>query len=170
MKPRVIELQPLDKWILSKAENLTKKVTEAFEKCQFNVAVEDVRNFTWHVFCDYYVEAVKDKLYNVDPQNQAKKVAAQQTLYEVLYRVLQLLAPVTPHVTEEIYQHMFNENKGFESLQISQWPKFNAALVDEEAEKKGDLIIAVISQGRQAKAEHKLPLNLPLKNVVIRTG
>jgi valyl-tRNA synthetase len=165
-----IELQPLDKWIISKAENLTKKVTEAFEKCQFNVAVEDVRNFTWHVFCDYYVEAVKDKLYNADPQNQAKKVAAQQTLYEVLYRILQLLAPVTPHLTEEIYQHMFAENKGFLSLQISQWPRFNASLVDDEAEKKGDLIIAVISQGRQIKAEHKLPLNLPLKNVVIRTA
>ncbi len=134
------------------------------------MAIEDVRNFTWHVFCDYYIEAVKDKLYDVSPQNQAKKVAAQQTLYEVLYRVLQLLAPVTPHVTEEIYQHMFKENKCFESLQISRWPKFNAALVDEEAEKKGDLIIAVISQGRQAKAEHKLPLNLPLRNVVIRTG
>ncbi len=165
-----IDLQPLDKWIISKAENLTKKVTEAFEKCQFNVAVEDVRNFTWHVFCDYYVEAVKDRLYNTDSQNQAKKVAAQQTLYEVLYRILQLLAPVTPHLTEEIYQHMFIENKGFESLQISQWPKFNAALVDEEAEKKGDLIIAVISEGRQTKAEKKLPLNLPLKNVVIRTA
>ena len=165
-----IELQPLDKWVISKAENLTKKVTEAFEKCQFNVAVEDVRNFTWHVFCDYYVEAVKDKLYNTDPKNRAKKVAAQQTLYETLYRILQLLAPVTPHLTEEIYQYMFAENKGFASLQISQWPRFNASLVNEEAEKKGDLIIAVISQGRQTKAEHKLPLNLPLKNVVIRTS
>jgi valyl-tRNA synthetase len=165
-----IELQPLDKWIISKAENVTKKVTEAFEKCQFNIAVEEVRNFTWHVFCDYYIEAVKDKLYNTDPQNRGKKLAAQQTLYEVLYRVLQLLAPVTPHLTEEIYQHMFIENKGFVSLQISSWPKFNSAVVNEEAEKKGDLIIAVISQGRQTKAEHKLPLNLPLKNVVIRTS
>ena len=61
-----LDLQPLDKWIISKAENLTKKVTEAFEKCQFNIAIEEVRNFTWHVFCDYYVEAVKDRLYNPD--------------------------------------------------------------------------------------------------------
>jgi valyl-tRNA synthetase len=170
LEAKNIELQLLDKWITSKTEKLTLKVTEAFEKCQFNVAIEDIRNFTWHVFCDYYVEAVKDKLYSTDPKNQAKKVAAQQTLYEVLYHILQLLAPVTPHLTEEIYQHMYAENKGFESLQISQWPKFNATLVDEEAEKKGDLIIAVISQGRQTKAEHKLPLNLPLKNIVIRTA
>jgi valyl-tRNA synthetase len=165
-----LELQPLDKWIISKAENLTKKVTEAFEKCQFNIAVEDIRNFTWHVFCDYYVEAVKDRLYNPDVHGQAKQLAAQCTLYEVLYRVLQLLAPVTPHLTEEIYQHMFAENKGFESLQISPWPQFNSALVNEEAEKNGDLIIAVISEVRHDKAEKKLPLNAPVKNLIIYAG
>ena len=165
-----LELQPLDKWIISKAENLTKKVTEAFEKCQFNIAVEDIRNFTWHVFCDYYVEAVKDRLYNPDLHSQAKRLAAQYTLYEVLYRVLQLLAPVTPHLTEEIYQHMFAENKGFESLQISPWPQFNSALVNEEAEKNGDLIIAVISEVRHDKAEKKLPLNAPVKNLIIYAG
>ena len=172
-KPSVqadLELQPLDKWIISKAENLTKKVTEAFEKCQFNIAVEDIRNFTWHVFCDYYVEAVKDRLYNPDLHSQAKRLAAQYTLYEVLYRVLQLLAPVTPHLTEEIYQHMFAENKGFESLQISPWPQFNSALVNEEAEKNGDLIIAVISEVRHDKAEKKLPLNAPVKNLIIYAG
>jgi valyl-tRNA synthetase len=165
-----LELQPLDKWIISRAENLTKKVTEAFEKCQFNIAVEDIRNFTWHVFCDYYVEAVKDRLYNPDLHGQAKRLAAQNTLYEVLYRVLQLLAPVTPHLTEEIYQHMFAENKGFESLQISPWPQFNSALVNEEAEKNGDLIIAVISEVRHDKAEKKLPLNAPVKNLIIYAG
>ena len=167
-----LELQPLDKWILSKAENLTKKVTEAFEKCQFNIAIEEVRNFTWHVFCDYYVEAVKDRLYNPNPdlQGQAKKLAAQYALHEVLYRILQLLAPVTPHLTEEIYQHMFKENKGFESLQVSSWPKFNAALVDEEAEKNGDLLIAIIGEVRREKAEKKLPLNSPVKKIIVYAG
>jgi valyl-tRNA synthetase len=166
------ELQPLDKWIISKVENLTKKVTDALEKCQFNIAVEEVRNFTWHVFCDYYVEAVKDRLYNPNPdlQGQAKKLAAQHTLYELLYRILQLLAPVTPHLTEEIYQHMYKENKGLESLQVSQWPKFNAALVDEEAEKNGDLLIAIIGKVRHDKAEKKLPLNAPIKNLIIYAG
>jgi len=162
-----LELQPLDKWIISKAENLTKKVTEAFEKCQFNIAVEEIRNFTWHVFCDYYVEAVKDRLYNPDLHGQSKRLSAQYTLYEVLYRILQLLAPVTPHLTEEIYQHMFAENKGFESLQTSPWPKFNSELADEKAEKNGDLLIAIIGEVRHDKAEKKLPLNAPMKNLII---
>jgi valyl-tRNA synthetase len=120
--------------------------------------------------CDYYVEAVKDRLYNPGLDGTAKKLAAQYSLYEVLYRMLQLLAPVTPHVTEEIYQHMFAKDKGFESLQVSPWPKFNATLVDEAAEKNGDLIIAIIGEARHEKAEKKLPLNAPIKNLVVYAG
>jgi valyl-tRNA synthetase len=165
-----LDLQPLDKWIISKAENVTEKVTDEFEKCQFNVAVEDIRNFTWHVFCDYYVEAVKDRLYNPDLHGQAKRLAAQYTLYEVLYRILQLLAPITPHLTEEIFQRMFAQDKGFGSLQASPWPKFNASLVDEESEKSGDLIVAIIGEVRHDKAEKKLPLNTPVKSLIVYAG
>jgi valyl-tRNA synthetase len=165
-----VKLELLDKWIISKTENLTKKVTEEFEKCQFNIAIEETRNFFWHVLCDSYLEAVKDRLYNPDLHNSPRRLAAQHTLYEVLYRMLQILAPVVPHVTEEIYQIMFKENKCFESLQISPWPKFNQALIDEEAEKAGDVLISAITQGRQSKAENKLPLNLPLTGLTIFTS
>jgi valyl-tRNA synthetase len=163
-------LQPLDKWILSKAAKLTRTVTEAMEKCQFNIAVEEIRNFTWHTFCDRYVEAVKDRLYRSEVHSLAAKVAAQYTLYEVLYRVLQLLAPVTPHLTEEIYQTMYADSKGCRSLQMSPWPEFNKVLVDEEAEKRGDLITAVIGEVRREKAESHLPLNAPIEKLTIYTG
>ena len=162
-----MELQLLDKWILSKTENITKKVTEAYEKCQFNTAVEEIRNFTWHVLCDFYVEAVKDRLYQPEIYGKANTAAAQHTLYEVLYRMLQLLAPVTPHMVEEIYQYMYMDGKGYPSIQVSQWPKFNAEMVDEAAEKDGDLITAIMSEIRRDKAEKKLSLNAPIKNLTI---
>jgi len=165
-KPEV-DLQLLDKWIISKTENLTKKVTESLEKCQFNIAVEDIRNFTWHVFCDFYVEAVKDRLYRGEIYGKANQAAAQHTLYEILYRILQLLSPFTPHLTEEIYQHMYSDGKAYRSIQISQWPKFNAALVDETAERDGDLVTAIMSEIRRDKAEKKMPLNAPIKNLII---
>jgi valyl-tRNA synthetase len=165
-----MELELLDKWILSKTEKLTQKVTEAFEKCQFNIAIEEIRNFTWHVFCDYYVEAIKDRLYKSEVYGAANRAAAQHTLYEVLYRLLQLLAPITPHLTEEIYQHMYLDAKGFQSIQVSPWPKVNPALVDENAEKDGDLITAIMSEARRDKAEKKLPLNAPIKNLTIYAG
>jgi valyl-tRNA synthetase len=139
-----IQLELLDKWILSKTENLTKKVTEAFEKCQFNIAVEEIRNFTWHVFCDFYVEAVKDRLYRADAQIVSKRRAAQQTLYNVLYRILQLFAPIAPHLTEEIYQFMYFGNKGFESIQVSPWPKLSERIIDQKTEEDGDKVMALI--------------------------
>jgi valyl-tRNA synthetase len=160
----------LDKWVLSKAEKLTKTVTEAMEKCQFNIAVEEIRNFMWHTFCDCYVEAVKDRLYRSETYGETKKASAQYALYEVLYRILQLLAPVTPHLTEEIYQTMYAEHKGCRSLQVSPWPEFKQALADEQAEKRGDLIIAVISEVRREKAEKHMPLNAQVKKLTVYAG
>ena len=162
-----MKLELLDKWILSKTEKLTQKVTEAFEKCQFNIAIEIIRNFTWHVFCDFYVEAVKDRLYRTDVYDKANRAAAQQTLYEVLYRLLQLLAPITPHLTEEIYQHMYQEGKGFQSIQVSPWPKYETKFIDKNAEEDGDIITAVMSEIRRDKAEKKMPLNAPIKNLTV---
>ncbi len=165
-----VKLQLLDQWIISKTENLVKKVTESLEKCQFNIAVEDIRNFTWHVFCDYYVEAVKDRLYRPEVHGKESRLAAQFTLYEVLYRLLQLFAPVAPHITEEIYQYMYLDGKGYRSIQVSAWPKVNPALVSEEVEKQGDLIIAVLGEIRNDKSQKKMPLNAPIKNVTVYAG
>jgi len=163
-------LQPLDKWILSKVEKLTKKVTDALETCQFNIAMEEIRNFTWHVFCDCYIEAVKDRLYRPDFYGKEKRGAVQYTLYTVLYRILQLLAPITPHVTEEIYQIMYAEDKSHKSIHLSPWPTPDEKLVDEEAEKRGDLIMAVITEIRREKAEKRMPLNTQIKKLIIYAG
>jgi valyl-tRNA synthetase len=136
------------------------------ERCEFNVAVEEVRNFTWHAFCDCYVEAVKDRLYRVETFGEAKKRGAQKALYETLYVVLQLLASVIPHVTEEIYQAMYGEDKKCPSLQVSKWPEVKE-WVDDEAEQQGDVIVALISAVRREKAERHLPLNTPVKRLVV---
>jgi valyl-tRNA synthetase len=163
-------LQPLDKWILSKAERLTKKVTDALERCQFNIAIEETRNFAWHVFCDCYIEAVKDRLYKPEHYGEEKRKAAQYTLYTVLYRILQLLAPITPHVTEEIYQIMYADDKGSKSINLSPWPTPDEKLIDEEIEKHGDLIVAIINEIRREKSEKHMPLNAPIRKLKTYAG
>ena len=163
------ELQLLDRWMLSKTARIARTLTEAMEKCQFNIAVEEVRNFTWHVFCDCYVEAVKDRLYRSERYGEEKKKAGQFTLREVLLRVLQFLAPITPHVTEEIYQTLYGQSADFESLQLSSWPILDSYL-DEKAESRGDLVIAVISEVRREKAEKHLPLNTQIRKLTIFAG
>jgi valyl-tRNA synthetase len=165
-----VKLQLLDKWILSKTEDLVGRVTEAFERCQFNIAVEDIRNFTWHVFCDYYIESVKDRLYRQDPENLPARRAAQQTLYNVLYKLLQMLAPIIPHLTEEIYQNMYMPDKSVSSLQVTFWPKKDNTLVDLTAEEEGDKVMALIEDVRRKKAAQKLPLNIPILSLEIYAG
>ncbi|HXX88097.1 MAG TPA: valine--tRNA ligase [Candidatus Acidoferrum sp.] len=160
-------LQPLDRWILSKVEKTIEKVTDALEKCQFNIAIEETRNFAWHVFCDCYIEAVKDRLYRPETYGEEKKRAAQYALYTVLHKILQLLAPITPHITEEIYQTLYIGEKGFSSIHLFPWPKTSKKVIDEQAEKQGDLIIAIITEIRREKAERHLPLNTQVKKLTI---
>lgn len=164
------ELQTLDRWILSKAEKLTRNVTEALEKCQFNLALEEIRNFTWHIFCDQYIEAVKDRLYKPEIYGEPKRKAAQYTLYTVLYRIIQLLAPITPHITEEIYQNMYAEQVGCRSIHLTLWPNVEDGKIDEAAEREGELIVALITEIRRAKAENRRPLNASIKKVKVYAG
>ena len=163
-------LQPMDEWILSKVEKLTEKVTDAFDQCQFNLAIEETRNFAWHVFCDSYIEAVKDRLYRPEAYGEEKRKAAQHTLYSILFRILQLLAPITPHIAEEIYQVLFAKDKGFRSIHLSPWPTTDKKLIDERAEKQGDLIAAIIAEVRREKAEKHMPLNAQVKKLTIYAG
>jgi valyl-tRNA synthetase len=164
------EQQLLDKWILAKSEKLTQRVSDALEKCQFNIAIEEIRNFTWHEFCDQYLEAVKDRLYKPELYGEENQKAVQFTLYSVLYRIIQLLAPIAPHVTEEIYQAIYAEDMGQKSLQLMPWPTLEAAKIDEEAEKRGELVMAVITEIRREKSEKRKPLNTPIKRLKIYAG
>jgi valyl-tRNA synthetase len=157
------QLELLDRWLLTKLEKLVKKTTEAFENCQFNMVLEDTRNFTWHEFCDQYIEAAKDRLYKPDYYGKESREAAQYTLYTALYRVLQLLAPFTPHVAEEIYQTLYAEAMKHKSIHSTLWPIFDEKQVDEEAEKYGNLVTTLISQIRREKSDNKMPLNTPIK-------
>lgn len=164
---RKYELQLLDKWVLSKTEKLICRVTQGLEQFKFNTVLEELRSFTWHIFCDQYIEAVKDRLYNPDRYGEGKSVAVQFTLYHTLYRVIQLLAPITPYITEEIYQRIFSEALGCKSIHLTPWPKPDNRLIDEEAEKAGDLILAIITEVRREKAEKRLSLNTKIKKLII---
>jgi valyl-tRNA synthetase len=152
----------LDRWILTKLEKTVKASTSAMENCEWMNATEAARNFTWHVFCDDYLEAVKYRLYG---EGEAK-LAAQQTLRYTIRRMLQMLAPVIPHITEEIYSNMYATDEK-DSIHLSKWPDYNEALLDEEAERAGDLVTAIMGEVRKMKNKQGVPLNKPAKKLTI---
>ena len=109
-------------------------------------------------------------LYKPETYGEEKKKAVMYTLYTAIYRILQLLAPISPHITEEIYQIMYEEDKKHKSIHLSPWPLQREEKMDEEIERHGDLIMAVIGEIRRDKAERKKPLNAPIKRLTIYAG
>jgi valyl-tRNA synthetase len=157
------EPQLIDRWIMTKLQKTIKRSTEAMENCDFMNATEAARNFIWHIFCDHYLEAAKTRLYG---EGDAKE-AAQWTLYNGLRDMLKLMAPVTPHLSEEIYRTMYDPDH---SITVSDWPKYDESLMDEEAERIGDIIIAAISNIRTEKNRRGVSLNAPVKKLTIYAG
>ncbi len=97
-------LKPLDKWILSGLNQLVGEVTQAMEEYNFAQARNSIQAYVWHDFCDDYIEAVKYRLYT-DDEGESKQ-AALYTLNTVIQTSLRLLAPFTPHFTEEIHYYL----------------------------------------------------------------
>ncbi|OGD45045.1 valine--tRNA ligase [Candidatus Bathyarchaeota archaeon RBG_16_57_9] len=150
----------LDRWITSRLQRTIKRATEAMEECDFMNATEAVRNFIWHTFCDDYLEAAKTRLYGEDDG----KTAAQHTLYATVATMLKLMAPIAPHLSEEIWRTMYDPGT---SVNVSPWPVYDPSLVEEEAERTGDAVIAAISEIRREKNRAGVSLNAPLKRVEV---
>lgn len=158
------ELEPLDRWILSRLHRLIKFATEEMEKYRFNLLTRELMTFIWHEVADDYIEMVKYRLYGDDEESKLK---AKASLYELLYNVMLLLAPFVPHITEELYQEMFKGHVGAKSVHLLEWPKYSGERIDEEAEKLGELAREIIGAMRRYKNSHGLSLNARLKHVAI---
>ncbi|AFL96219.1 valyl-tRNA synthetase [Thermococcus cleftensis] len=158
------ELEPLDRWILSRLHRLIKFATGEMERYRFNLLTRELMTFVWHEVADDYIEMIKYRLYGDDEESKLKAKAA---LYELLYNVMLLLAPFAPHITEELYQNLFKERIGAKSVHLLEWPKYDEARIDEEAERLGELAREIVGVMRRYKNSHGLALNAKLKHVVI---
>ena len=163
-KPK--KLEAIDRWILTKLTDIVKDSTDYFDRYEYSKTKADVENFFWNVFCDYYLEIVKDRLYNPDKRGAESRKAVQFTLYTVLLDILKLMAPIMPYITEEIYSVYFAGREKPKSIHVSQWPAARKELVDRNAEKAGDAAAAIISDVRKFKAGKNMSLKQEIKLVI----
>ena len=138
-------LKPEDEWILTKYEKCIHDTKKFMDKYQFNNAGSVIYDFTWNIFCDYYIEIAK---YSLD------KETTKSTLCFVLTGILKMLHPFVPFVTEEIYSML--PVKETESIMISEYPKYSKKLVFEPVEKIVDDQIEFIKNFRNVKAENNI--------------
>ncbi len=131
-----------DRWIVSRLERATDEITALLESFQFSRAALALYDVLWGEVCDWYIELVKPRLYD----KEADRSALSANLLYVLERVLSLLHPLMPFVTEEIWSFLPGE-RGL--LAGSSWPERRPHSIDPEAERVvGDLIEAVTAVRR----------------------
>lgn len=140
-----------DRWILSRLNNVSKEITDNIEKFELGIASQKIYDFIWTEFCDWYIELVKPVFYGGD---ERQKGIAFNVLYKILTTSLQLLHPIMPFITEEIYTHLGAE---YESITISKWPEYEEGLNDKEAEQMMNYIIDAIRGIRNVRAEMNVP-------------
>ena len=151
-----------DKWILSKLQKVIKSITEKIEKYDIGLAADDIYDFIWSDFCDWYIEIVKPVLYS---DNAEEKTNTVKVLLYVLENILKLLHPFMPYITEEIWQALPNRE---DALIVSKWPEYKEELVFEKEERATEYIENAIREIRNARSEMNIE-NSKKSNTLVYT-
>ena len=138
----------LNKWIVGKVVETERAVSKSIEAYRFNDIAGNLYQFVWGTFCDWYVEFAK-------PVFQGEDIAARDetraTAAWVLDQILHLMHPVTPHITEELWQQL-SDNRPYK-LVSGKWPEYSDSLINEEANSEMDWAVRLITLIRAQRAE-----------------
>ncbi len=155
----------LDRWILTRLGQTVAKATDAFTRYEYADALDATNQFFWADFCDNYLELIKKRVYNEDgTTSPAAQQSAVRTLYYVLDGILKLYAPFCPHVTEELYAHIFADHYAAKGSLHAKgtWPKAANYLADENAVAMGETTVAILEQVRKIKSDAKRSIKTPV--------
>ncbi|MFH2043081.1 MAG: valine--tRNA ligase [Acidobacteriota bacterium] len=160
------DLRPEDHWILSRLSRIVRRVTEQLEAYNPSAAIGTAREFFWSEFCDWYLEFIKPRF-----KNDASAPAARTVLSYVLDRVLRLLHPFVPYITEVLWKRLNDQcpARGLEKISrapdlliTASWPQPDKSLEDKAIEEDFGLIKNAVGAVRELRARSNIP---PSKNV-----
>ena len=155
------DLEEIDKWLVSKYNKLVKDVTSFYEEYDLHKVVKALTSFVSEDLSNWYIRRNRKRFWGSELDNSKKCV--YYTTYEVLKGLSKLIAPVTPFISEEIYQNLTGE----ESVHLADFPSYDEALINESIEKRMDLVRDLISLGRNVREEEKIKVRQPILEVVL---
>ncbi len=148
------ELEKIDRKIISKLKYTSEKVATHFEKFEFLYARKEFEYFFWRDFCDNYLEIVKSIIYNPEQYEdwEQKKKSAQYTLYYCMNKIIKLIAPVQPHISEYLYKTYYKDVEWINSVHNTKFPWYdNLSEISEENFKELEILYTIIWLIRQYK-------------------
>jgi valyl-tRNA synthetase len=148
-----VEYSTADRWIRSRLQITAATMRDCFRTYRLDLAAAAIYDFTWHEFCDWYLELSKPVLQS-DESDSAQKRGTRRTLIEVLESVLRMLHPLMPFVTEEIWgQVAHRANIVGDTIMLRPYPEADPALIDSDAEKELEWVKQFILGIRQIRGE-----------------
>lgn len=151
----------IDRWILSRWQNTKQKYLESFDNYRFDLAAQAIYEFTWNEYCDWYLELSKPTLNNTNLDISMAN-STRATLKLVLGEILQVLHPIMPFITEEIWQKFGTQ----EYLITHSFPLANINLIEPEIEATVTQLQAIIIAVRTIRAEMNLAPSKPLPMLI----
>ncbi len=142
----------VNRWAIAKTVRAAEAVDEALAAYRFNDAAGALYQFTWHQFCDWYIEFAKPVLTGED---EAARAETRATIAWVMQRLLHLLHPFMPFITEELWEH-FGGGPGHRLI-TAWWPQPEHALIDADAEAEMDWVARAIGAVRTVRGEMNVP-------------
>ena len=161
-KPTIPEtLQIEDKWILTHFNNAVKEITNNLDKFELGIAAAKLHEFIWDVFCDWYIEVVKPRLFDKGSEDNKN---AQSVLLYVLTGILKLIHPFMPYISEEIWS---NINVSDKMLIVSEYPEYDAKYDFGSECADMDRVIDAIKSVRNTRTGMNVPPSRKAKLYII---
>lgn len=163
------EYNALDQWLRSSLHALVRDVTEGFENYDVLGCTRPIESFI-NDLSKWYLRRSRRRFWK--SESDADKHAAYSTLYEALATVSKLLAPTMPFLAEELYQNLVVtvEANSIESVHMVEWPKHDAALIDDKANAEMGMVMKLASLGHAARNQAAIKVRQPLAEVAFSVG
>ena len=153
-----------DRWIVSKLQQTLKNIERAYSEYRFDLVAQELYQFIWDEFCDWYLEFAKVQ---IQQGNESQKRATRRTLLSTLESILRLAHPVMPFITEEIWQIIIPLiRKDFESITLEKFPTSREEKIDDHSIEWVSTLKKLIDNVRSLRSEmnispaNKIPLAL----------
>jgi len=162
-KKRVKKNNKLDQWILSELNGMIQEVETQMDAYDTVSACVPVREFT-DKLTNWYIRRSRRRFWK--SEDDSDKQEAYDTLHEVLVKLSQAMAPITPFISEEIYRNLTNE----ESVHLSNWPKVDKKAIDDKLNKEMHTLQLVVKLGLAARANARVKVRQPLSRIDVATN
>jgi isoleucyl-tRNA synthetase len=153
--------EEIDKWILSKYNNLVKQVRKDMAVFELTKVVRAIQEFVVEDLSNWYIRRTRRRFWSTELDNSKK--AVYNTTYEILVGICKMIAPFVPFISEEIYRNL----TGNESVHLDYYPEPNESLINPELEERMDLVRELVRLGRASREAVKIKVRQPLREVLI---